>query len=410
MIIPSVVFVLFIIYIALSIDKAKQHKTDMLRVKHRVHVNGIRGKSSVTRLIAASLREGGIQTAAKTTGTAARIIIDHNNDTAIKRKEANIAEQRKMLKYYIGDTHRMYTGRDYDAVVFECMAINPVYQKFLEEKVMHSTIGVITNIREDHTDALGNTLPKIARSLCATIPKNGHLITAEKQPELIEILSKECKLRNTKLHAVGMMRIAEKHMAKFNHFEYKENVAIAIKVAQLCGIDRATALAGMHSALPDPGAFALQEIKHQNKTIQWANLFAINDRESFIATVQSLGAKVGTNTKKAVILNNRLDRPERVAQFVDICSNALDIDYIITFGDYEKKVRAELARHNNSKIEIIHLGNSTKFKNANGDMLLNEITNSITGKKYILFGAVNIHTPQATALLNVFKRMTTDGS
>jgi hypothetical protein len=37
----------------------------------RIHVNGIRGKSSVTRLIAAALREAGIRTVAKTTARRA---------------------------------------------------------------------------------------------------------------------------------------------------------------------------------------------------------------------------------------------------------------------------------------------------------------------------------------------------
>ena len=37
-------------------------------------MNGTRGKSSVTRLVAAGLREGGLKTFAKTTGTAPRVI------------------------------------------------------------------------------------------------------------------------------------------------------------------------------------------------------------------------------------------------------------------------------------------------------------------------------------------------
>jgi gamma-polyglutamate synthase len=316
-------------YIAYSVWSNYAHRCAMMRFDHRIHVNGIRGKSSVTRLVAASLRQGGIKTVAKTTGTAARILIDHNHDTPVPRKEANIAEQRRILRYYTGNTHRMYTGEDYKAVVFECMAINPIYQAYLENKIMHSTIGVITNIREDHTDMLGSTLPDIARSLSCTIPRNGHLVTAETNPDLLKILKDECDKRRTILHAVGNMRIGQKHMIKFRHFEYKTNVAIAVKVAQLAGIDRKTALAGMHSALPDPGAFALKTIKLNGKVIHWANLFAINDRESFVLTVETLQPKVGQKTKKAVILNNRYDRPERVAQFVDICLNSIKADYIL---------------------------------------------------------------------------------
>lgn len=395
----GIVSVLVISYIAYAVVQQRQHRQGMMRFQHRIHVNGIRGKSSVTRLIAATLREGDIKTAAKTTGTAARMLIDHVSDTPVPRKEADIAEQRRMLKFYTGDLHRMYTGRDYQAVVFECMAINPVYQRYLEEKIMHSTIGVITNVREDHTDMLGETLPEIARSLSATIPKNGHLITAETNPELLAILKEEAEARGTKLHAVGSMRVGDKHMAKFNHFEYKANVAIALKVAQLAGIDRQTALAGMQNALPDPGAFRLKRVEKKKKVLHWANLFAINDRESFVYTVESLHAKLGSKTKKAVILNNRHDRPERVAQFVDISVNSIKADYIFTFGDYESQVQSELKKYPDTSVRVVHMGNSTEHKDAEGEELLEKISEKIKHKECMLLGAVNIHTPQAQALL-----------
>jgi poly-gamma-glutamate synthase PgsB/CapB len=366
---------------------------------HRIHVNGIRGKSSVTRLIAAALREGKVKTLGKTTGTAARILVNHRKDISISRKEADIVEQKRILD--------SYRDAGYKAVVFECMAINPIYQNYLESKIMHSTIGVITNIREDHMDMLGETLPDIARSLSATIPMNGHLVTAETNEELLAILENECKKRNTVLHAVGNMKIGEKHMTKFKHFEYKANVAIALKVAQLVGIKRATALAGMHKALPDPGAFILKQVKRRNKTFHWANLFAINDRESFVLTSQTLCNKVGSHTKKAVILNNRHDRPERVGQFVDIAVNSVKADYIFTFGDYEHKVVKEVQRHSKKQstktVKVVNLGNASAYRDADGKQLLNQISEHVT-EECLLLGAVNIHTKQSQALLRHLER------
>jgi UDP-N-acetylmuramoylalanine-D-glutamate ligase len=83
--------------------------------EHRIHVNGIRGKSSVTRLIAAALREGKVKTLGKTTGTAARILVNHRKDIVVPRKEADIVEQKRILD--------SYRNAGYKAVVFECMAI-----------------------------------------------------------------------------------------------------------------------------------------------------------------------------------------------------------------------------------------------------------------------------------------------
>lgn len=395
----AVLFFVAIIYTIHNIRKQREHKRIMLETyDYRIHVNGIRGKSSVTRLISASLREGKIKTIGKTTGTAARLLVHHRKDAVVPRKEADIAEQKRILD--------MHKDAGFKAVVFECMAINPIYQKYLENKIMFSNIGVITNVREDHVDLLGETLPEIARSLCSTVPKNGHLVTAETDPELLEVMRQECEKRGTKLHAVGAMRIADKHMAQFRHFEYKANVAIALKVAQLTGVSRQTALKGMYKALPDPGAFVLKKMNRKTKTIHWANLFAINDRESFVFTTDALCAKVNATAKRAVILNNRHDRPERVAQFVDIAVNNVKADYIITFGDYEKQVLREVAKHagENHAIKLIHLGNGSQHKASSGRQLYNQITDMIEAKECLLFGAVNIHTPQSVALLSLLEK------
>lgn len=404
MLILGVVFACVALYVGSRMYGLRNHKNAMhQKFEHRIHVNGIRGKSSVTRLIAATLREGGIRTAAKTTGTAARVLVNHDYDAVVQRKEADIAEQKRLLDIFTDESYKMHTGEEYKAVVFECMAINPLYQKYLEDKIMYSTIGVITNVREDHIDLLGETLPEIAKSLSNTVPRNGHLITAETNEELLAVLKEVCDERGTKMHAVGNMRIGEKHMAKFQHFEYKSNVAIALEVAKIVGIERSVALVGMQKALPDPGAFILKKVERKDKVLHWANLFAINDRESFVFTTDALNSKVSSKAKKAVILNNRQDRPERVSQFVDIAVNSVGAHYLFTFGDYEKQVQTEVDKHKPShKVQVVNMGNTSEFKSADGDALLDKIADTVE-KECLLFGAVNIHTPQAQALLGVLE-------
>ena len=48
------------------------HRRRVDGLEWRVHVNGIRGKSTVTRIIAGMIREAGIVTVAKSTGTSRR--------------------------------------------------------------------------------------------------------------------------------------------------------------------------------------------------------------------------------------------------------------------------------------------------------------------------------------------------
>ena len=71
---------------------AREHNARLNGLDLRLHVNGIRGKSTVTRLLAGVLREGGYVTVAKTTGSAAReplsslpVRCAHTIGTAMKR-------------------------------------------------------------------------------------------------------------------------------------------------------------------------------------------------------------------------------------------------------------------------------------------------------------------------------------
>src|SRR5919201_561221 len=63
----------------------RRHRRNLARLEIRIHVNGTRGKSSVTRLIAAVLREHHIATVAKTTGTTARLILPDGREEATPR-------------------------------------------------------------------------------------------------------------------------------------------------------------------------------------------------------------------------------------------------------------------------------------------------------------------------------------
>ena len=80
------------------------HMRSLAAVSLRIHVNGTRGKSSVTRLIAAGLREAGIRTFAKTTGTAPRVIDSEGKDRIIHRlRLPSIGEQTRLLSYFAGE-------------------------------------------------------------------------------------------------------------------------------------------------------------------------------------------------------------------------------------------------------------------------------------------------------------------
>ena len=73
-IISSTILILILFLILMGSLEIYFHRKALENIPVRIHVNGTRGKSSVTRLIAAGLRESGFNTYAKTTGTTPRII------------------------------------------------------------------------------------------------------------------------------------------------------------------------------------------------------------------------------------------------------------------------------------------------------------------------------------------------
>ena len=74
------------------------HRRRLARIPIRIHVSGTRGKSSVTRLLAAGLNEGGVVAAAKTTGTLARMIFPDQEEIPVYRPlGANIIEQKRVI-------------------------------------------------------------------------------------------------------------------------------------------------------------------------------------------------------------------------------------------------------------------------------------------------------------------------
>ena len=140
----KLVLLLVIAFVVLGLVEHVRHRRSLARLPVRIHVNGTRGKSSVTRLITAGLQGGGVRTAAKTTGSAARYIHADGTEVPIRRVgPPNIKEQIAVM--------RQAASEGVEALVIECMAVRPDLQRVSERRIVHSTIGVITNAPVSYT-------------------------------------------------------------------------------------------------------------------------------------------------------------------------------------------------------------------------------------------------------------------
>ncbi|MFF4287243.1 poly-gamma-glutamate synthase PgsB [Streptomyces sp. NPDC001633] len=346
-----------------GIIEQRRHFANLTQIPTRVLVNGIRGKSSITRLCAGALRGGGLVTVAKTTGTAARFIHPDATEEPVYRKFgiANVVEQ-------IGIVRRA-AGYQPQALVMECMAVMPALQEVNQTKLIRSTIGVLCNVREDHLAEMGPTLDDVARSLSRSMPVGGVCVTAER--DRLPILREEAAARDCELIAVDPESVTDEELRGFNWYTFKENVAIALAVAELLGVDRRTALQGMWDAPPDPGVLSVQKYRTpRGGQLNFANVFAANDPESTLMNVGQLLSLGAIDRPLHVVINCRPDRVERNGQMGAIVPD-LDPQTVFLIGHPTKSAREGIPGHWAGR--VVDLGGDHRDPDGLLDALLAEI-------------------------------------
>ncbi|MEO0086118.1 MAG: poly-gamma-glutamate synthase PgsB [candidate division WOR-3 bacterium] len=295
------------------------HRRNLRRIPIRIQVNGTRGKSSVTRLIAAGLRAGGLRVAAKVTGTRPRFIVGDREEYPVRRiGRANIAEELRMV--------RLAKRRSAQALVIECMALVPYYQWVENRLLVRPTHGVITNVRADHLDVMGPTVSDVGQALANTIPRRGKFFTAERGKPL-EVLRRRVPPA-TDLTVTDATTVTDAEMTGFSYVEHKENVALALAVCASCGVAREAALAGMKRSLPDSGVMRIIRIEEPGRKMEVVNTMAANDPDS-IGMLWEMVKSIAD--ERVVLVNCRRDRVERSYQLAELV-RSWDCSAIVATG------------------------------------------------------------------------------
>jgi poly-gamma-glutamate synthase PgsB/CapB len=309
----SLLLLLFI-FLAWGIREWHAHLRNLKSIPNRIIVNGTRGKSSVTRLIAAGLKAGGFKVFAKTTGTKPRMIINNEIETPVIRLgRANIHEQIGMIRQAV-------RGKN-DTVVFENMSLRPDLQIIEEGRIVQPNVVVITNVRADHLDVMGPTLTDIVRSFVNAAPKNSRIVTGEK--ELIDEIKTRAAQKAIPVEQSHEEDIEEKEMANFPYLEHRENVALALAVCRLMGVDDKTARRGIFDSRPDPGALRKYELKISGKQTLLYNALAANDPDSTYLIYERLGKP---RKNLYLLVNCRDDRIDRSLQMADLIEKKIPAD------------------------------------------------------------------------------------
>ena len=192
---------------------------------------------------------------------------------------------------------------------------------------------------------------KLASEGCSVVR---HLTVPDKK---VDILSDISKKRNTEFH-LAEIEFKSDDLNDFKYLEHTENIQLALKVCELCGVKKEIAINGMKKCKPDPGALTIWNIKNNKKSFKFINAFAANDPASTLKTWQMINSRISSNNF-AIFLNTRIDRQYRTVQLINLIFKELKPKVLVLRGENFPKELKKLMTEN-SNIEVYKFPYSIK--------------------------------------------------
>ncbi len=348
------------------------------KIPVRIHVTGIRGKSTTTRLIGAALRHSGLRVITKTTGKDARLTDENAVELRIRghHEQPNLREQPRLLE-------KVAAKGDIDAIVFECMSIRPK-NIVAESKFIRPTISVITNVRTDHLDVMGPTLEDAAWALSGIIRGKGLVVTAEKK--YLPIIEKRAEENGAKVFVADESSVPDQLLSRFPYMVFKENIAIALEVCSLLGIPPETAIEGIVEAKPDPGLTRILDAVIANQSVRLIAAFGVNDVDSTRIVLDELRGRGFLKGRNLIgLFHARDDRITRTLEFAQAMAR-ISFEEIICVGKMTDLFVAQATKAGYPREKITDLGQAD----------IREIFNSLevaatrSNRPVVVFGCGNM--------------------
>lgn len=276
-----------------------------------VAVTGTRGKSSVVRMLASVLREAGDTVLAKTTGSQAQFVLPDGTVQDVPRRGiVSILEQKKVL--------RKAVELRANCLVVEIMSIRPENHFVESQQILKPDIVLVTNVRRDHTEAMGETETEIASVLRLDLPPAASVYVPEEFRSLLDPPSpgvKSARISSVRQGCSDPLRAALKARQMT---EFTENLDLVASVVRDLGVPDNIASRGIENARQDIGKFRVWTYRIGGKRIFLVNAFAANDPDSTMRIYEkarrTLAAAPALFTG---LLNLRYDRPDRTVQWIE---------------------------------------------------------------------------------------------
>jgi poly-gamma-glutamate synthase PgsB/CapB len=299
------VFVLYLIYEKVVLDRLRRS------IPLVITVTGSRGKSSVVRMLASILRESGRRVLAKSTGSQAQFVLpDGTVESVPRRGMVSILEQKKALKKAV--------TLKADCLVVEIMSIRAENHFVESQRILKPNIVVLTNVRRDHTEAMGERVEDIARVLHIDFADGAEVYVPQESERYLD--SKAFETQSLHLNVVERTEVLSPADPKsaIPKNEFSENLDLVAAVARGMNIDDAVIVRGIQNAIHDIGRFKIWSLQLNGKRVFAVNAFAANDPESTMKVLDKAHEILaGKPQAYTGLLNLRADRPDRTMQWID---------------------------------------------------------------------------------------------
>ncbi|MCB9681870.1 MAG: hypothetical protein H6733_10395 [Alphaproteobacteria bacterium] len=299
---------------------------------------GSRGKSSVERLKAALFHGLGYSVLCKSTGCEAMLLLALPGLDPVEvflyrpRDKATIVEQQAVLG--IAAQWRP------QVVLWECMALNPIYTGILQGEWMRDDLTTITNTYPDHEDIQGPSGRDVADTISTFTPHRGHLVTSEHH--MTPVLERRARARHSGFAACrpeDWDLVPRDLLKRFPYQAYDRNVSLLCRLGEHLGVPRDVTLRTIADhVLIDLGAFKRYgPMDVDGRTLAFVNGCSANDRASFLsnwerADLDTFDDTAGLSRGLITILNNRGDRLARQAMFERIAALDVSAERVVIIG------------------------------------------------------------------------------
>ena len=326
------VYTLICVFITLMIVEAILTKRSIKRISLRIHVNGTRGKSTITKYISTALRASDIRTVGKVTGEIPGLIQPNGHLMPIRRLgPARVNEQFRII--------RKAAKAKAEALVLECMSIDPALQR-IESRFYKPDIYVISNIRDDHREKVGSSRKQRVEYACQAIPANCILVSND--IENLTAIRLEAEKKNCRL--LIPEKLEQKLVNALPYGAFAANIEVAIEVTVLAGIDREVALKSILDSIRDDES-CLFQLQTKNTNAVFLNAFSVNDTDSATNFLNYWSNQLNIHENVAFVFNTRSDRPLRTKLFTEwIKKMHKQCRFVIITGDHKEWAYRKLKR------------------------------------------------------------------